>query len=508
MSKGNSLGNYIRNKRKEMDVPGGVSGLARRLHCSVSYLSRVERGNADGPSLKFLQEVSQVLKVEMKHLVQLKEQDSSSEGVHQGAGSSHGGEARKAPAGSTTRHAITVLTEPFRGHFQPQKRHPQEEWLEGDRIGLRADLDALAAAHVNVAEKLCGEGQAAEALDEQLKALAYFERLENWSMVAFCCLNAGRAYRQMSYDLVVAFEEQQSHLFEAQVWFERGYATFTEHVKDLSVEHLGRRTECLAQMARTDELLAVWLERTYEEPSIDFVPAEAHDALKRVLCAFYLERARIKREEALTQYEAWTTLLQSIEDDNAGGWENRQFLLGEAYHRIGIVYRDLAHCEADIRRRRKYQTECVAAFLKALQHRRTLASAFPKSREKTEKYLDRLANTHGEFGLSIQLQQDDKGVDKAAMREEAYWQFRVAETLYAALGLADNDPRVEYVSSHVIGIQIEEVPQSEIISRRRIDDLLAQSDFGSGVHPAFEYPMVYCLTTGKAAESVAEVDRT
>ena len=484
-----------------MDIPGGVSGLARRLGCSVSYLSRVERGNADGPSLKFLQEVSQILKVDLKHLVQLKEQDGSSERAPQGAGSSHGEEAGKSRLGSTTRHAITVLTEPLRGPLQPQERHPQEEALEGDRLGLRGDLDALAAAHVGVAEKFHDEGHAAESLVEQLRALAYFERLGNWGMAAFCCLNAGRTYRQMAYDLVAASDEQQSHLLEAQAWFERGYATFTEHVKMLSIEHLGRRTECLAQMARTDELIAGWLERSYEEQAVDFVPAEARDALKRALCAFYLERARVKREEALTQYEAWTALLRSAEDDKRGGWENKQFLLGEAYHRIGIVYRDLAHCETDTKRRGKYQSECVATFINALEHRRALASAFPNDRRRTEKYLDRLANTHGEFGLSIQLQQDDKGVDKAAMREEAYWQFRVAETLYGVLGLADADPRVEYISSHILGIQTEEVPQSEIISRRRVDELLAKCDFGSGEHPAFGYPMVYCLTGGKAAEA-------
>ncbi len=508
MSKGNALGNYIRNKRIETGTSGGVSGLARELGCSVSYLSRVERGNADGPSLKFLQEVSRILKVDLKHLVKLKEKDGSSEGTPQADGSSHGGEAGTTRAGSTTRQAITVLTEPQRGRRQPHKRPPQEEWLEGDRSGLRADLDSLAAAHVSMAQKFHDEGHAAESLDEQLRALEYFERLGNWSMIGFCCLSAGRAHRQMAYNPATAFKQQQGHLMEAEGWFERGYVTFTEHVKTLSLEHMGRRTECLAQRGRVNELIARQFQRSYEDQVTDFVPAEARNALTKALCHFYLERARIMREEAITQYEAWIDRLQSTEDGGGEGWENRQFLLGEAYHRVGIVYRDLAHSEADTKRRGKYQSECVAAFLKALEHRRVLASAFPSDQKRTEKYLDRLANTHGEFGLSIQLQQDDKGVDKAAMREEAYWQFRVAETLYAVLGLADDDPRVEYISSHVIGIQIEEVPQSEIIARRRVDDLLAESEFGSGQHPAFGYPLVYCLTGGKAAESGAGADKT
>lgn len=507
MSKDNTLGNYIRNKRKEMDIPGGVSGLARRLGCSVSYLSRVERGNADGPSLKFLQGVSQILKVELKHLVQLKEKDSSSEGALPKAGSNYSAEAGKTRAGSTTHHAITVLTESQGGQHQPQERCQQEEWLEGDQSGLRADMDLLAAAHIIIGEKLQVIGQSLESLSEQLRALAYFERLGNWSMAAFCCLNAGRACRQMAYDLAAAHEEQHNHLIEAQAWFERGYATFTEHVKTLSIEHLGRRTECLAQMARTDELIAGWLERSYEEQAVDFVPAEACDALKKALCTFYLERARIKREEALTQYEAWIALLQSTEDDRSKGWENKQFLLGDAYHRVGIVYRDLGHCETDTKRRQKYQSECVATFLNALKHRRALVSAFPNDRMSIHKCLDRLANTHGEFGLSIQLQQDDKGVNKAAMREEAYWQFRVAETLYGLLGLADADPRVEYISSHILGIQIEEVPQSEIISRQHVDEFLARCDFGSGEHPAFGYPMTFRLTGGEAVKSGAEADK-
>ena len=183
------------------------------------------------------------------------------------------------------------------------------------------------------------------------------------------------------------------------------------------------------------------------------------------------------------------------------------FMLAETYHQVGILCRDRAHAEADPLLRERHRADCIGAFLKALEYRRQLAKAFPGNQARTDKHLDRLANTHGEFGNSIQLQQSDPGVDGAAMREEAYWQFKVAWKLYVTLGLGTDEPPMEYIGDHIVSIQHDEGRQSDIIARQRVEELLSEANFGTREQPAFEYPITYRLGVAQKPGAASDADK-
>ena len=226
-----------------MNIPGGVSGLSRLLHCSVGYLSRVERGTADGPSSKFLEEVSRVLDVDLKRLVQMKEQDNAA-GRDQADGTASEGQS-ETRAGFAPRQ-LAELVAPRR-----QEPAPQRERMDVGGLSLRADLASVAAAHLDISEKLLKrKGYTDEALAEQHKALAVFETLEDWGGAAFSCFNVARIYRRLALDQTESPVDRLGHLLEAGSWLERAYKTFTGHLDDLSDEYLRRRTECLMQWAR------------------------------------------------------------------------------------------------------------------------------------------------------------------------------------------------------------------------------------------------------------------
>lgn len=498
MAKTNTLGNFIRNRRQELSILGGVSGLSRELGCSVGYLSRVERGNADGPSIKFLQEAAKVLKVDVKHLIQMKEQDGSAERDDKGNGTNMDGEQGKISAGSTMRQFAAVAA----GHQKEQTL--QSSQLDVDRLSLRADLDTLAKMHLGVAEKLLDKGYTAEALAEQRQALITFERLTDAAGIAFSCFNHGRVYRRLAFDQAASPVERIQFQQEAGDWFERSYTTFTENLDKLSEEYLGRRTECLVQWARTDELTGWLMARLNDDDNGAFPVLEAQTAMRSAVATFYSTRAREKRLEALSQYEAYISRLLAKDKEGADKkegtdeWEHIIFLLAETHHRIGVVCRDLAHVETNSQLGSQYRSQGIDAFFKALEHRRELVKAFPGDQTRISKYLDRLANTHSEFGNSLQLQQDDSGADEADMREEAYWQFKVAWKLYDILGMVSDEPSIEYVSDHILGIQQDEGRHSDIISRQRVEELLTASDFGTVKKPSFEYPMTARLDAKKA----------
>ena len=500
MAKSNVLGTFIRNKRQDKGFLD-VTSFARRLSRSVSYVSRVELGNSDGPSLKFLNEIAQVLEVDLKYLVELKELDNSSESAASESSARRIGSDEGIRLDEAVRRAVASSAR------LETNKGDGETVSHIETLGLRPDLDKLGKTHLDMAEKFLDRGMGEKCLEHLEHALGAYEQLGDGGGVALACFSIGRAHRRMAHDPSYEASARLNHLTAAHDWFGGGYAAFSENSALLSDELRGRMPECLSQWARTDEQIAMHIFQPEDTPGDglnDDIRMQAYIKMRSATQTYYKETARTKREIALTQYEEWIEQLDTRIKDETD--ERARYALSKelasTYQRLGVLCRDLGCAEgssAEIKN--KYRQMGVSAFLAALQRQRILVLACPDSPELIQRSLDRLANTHADFGVSILLHGGSEEASAlVAVREEAYWQFRVAQRLYAMLGFSSEDMRVDYVDSQLIGVEREQVLESEIVSRQNMERLLAQSDFGTSSHPAFGYPLTYHLGTDRAEE--------
>lgn len=503
MAKTNSLGNFIRNRRKEVGYPD-LTSFARHLSCSVSYMSRIELGNSDGPSLKFLGEIAQALQVDVKRLVRMKEQDNESGQLVpvDDGGEGHDGASNGIYLEAVVRNAVSVL-DPSSLNDLAETSLPDVE-----RLDVQADLKALGKAHLDVAEKFLAQKLEVPAMEQMMHALKAYELLRDEGGIGFTCFNLGRAHRRLVNASAPSPSGRLHHLIEAGSWFRRANAALTNDPERLSDEHRERIAECTSQWARSDEQIASLFVNLINEIGDEFGDAvvQAREGLRESARTLYLVRARAKRQTALAQSNAWIEQLNLRNNDikKVTGATRRKntFLLAEAYQRLGVLHRDLAFVETDNDVRSHIHWSGFLAFNEALQLRRTLVGDLYDP-VTTAQSLDRLANTHGDFGYSLMLHKGGTA-DAATVREEAYWQFKVARTLYGLLGMADDDPPVEFVDGHLSVIQREQGLDSDIISRRRIEELIARSDFGTKEKPAFGYPLLYCLDIEQVVAREAE----
>lgn len=518
MAESNFLGNFIKNRRKEKGF-SNTTRLARRLGCSVGYLSRIERSAADGPSLKFMRELAQVLDVDVKDLVRLKEQDGRPEQLKASHNSTmqKEGDPRKSSyrgrmMGGDASHAMMPIID-YR-----TERTLLSKQLNLDRLGLRSDYKNLGLTLFDIAQKLlvatklpdAEESKSeekpemrplvAESLDVLALALALFERLNDFGGTAFTHFKVGRVHRSASFDTSLSTSEQLHHLREANYSFERAYAIFSEHLDELPDEYMERRPECAVQWARSDEEIAYLCSRSNMDQTDEFdskTEAGIKEEYQRVILAFYLDRAKAKREAAVEQYQEWIATLCGRGEARDGNWEANMHRLAEAYHRLGVGCRDLAHASDDPQYSDRFYQKGIKAFHQALEHRKILALAFPDDPARTAEFLDRLANTHGQFGLSVQLQDNDSKAtserEDAVLKEEAFWQFQVSERLYRLLELAEEDPRVENARQYLVSIHTEHGLDSDILARQEIEAKLEATEFGTKTHPKLQYSVVYVL---------------
>ena len=530
MTKSNILGTFIRNRRKEIGFPD-VTSFARHLSRSISYVSRVEVGSSDGPSLKFLREVASALGVDVKHLLQMKEHDdshnrpkyNSEQTTSIGVASVERNSAAAENADlEVALHYALAAPDHFNGQTTDIGRvHaslPKANLVTGpdpltsyptNHSGVHLALKTQAETHLEMAEKLHVQHLWKEAHEELLLSLSIFERLEDAAGVAFACFGLGRLHRRMVHALLLNAAERVAQMMEAEKYFARAYQAFTQASQEIPDEYCDRVPECLAQWARTDEQIAKhfnYIDTENIDDVSDSAVKEKRDGLKKATQEFYMARAYAKRNSALMKYRVYIADLSS-----KLGEKSTQLLAG-TFHRLGVLCRDFSCSELKTSDRIRFGKAGIQALEVSLQYRRETAISLQSYQgavrerqdglkpQDTQKQLDRLANSHADLGLSLLLYLGLRSAenseasywkDVAAIQEEAYWQFKVARKLYSVMELESADPRVEYVDSHLIEIQKEQVQESDIVARQEIENQLAEAVFGTKEQPVYLYPLLY-----------------
>jgi transcriptional regulator with XRE-family HTH domain len=502
----NALGSFVRGRRQELRLT--LAALAKATGYSLGYLSRLELGQIpDGPSLACLERVAAALKLDLLTLTHLKDTPLLS-----------GRASEKTAAGPP---ATVILSEQeqeilsvFRSADEPAQqfllgeiRLFQSLWspagtpVGGDLSrGFERTLErfqkgrgeflqrcgAIARAYRDLGDQLMDFGRAAEALPVYQSAAAILELLLGpHPALALVQFRLGRVYLSLETKLArgdaaltvghqARTGHRACHLEDAARCFARASVGFRAReaphrgiTGDEEDELRGREPENLVQWALAMNQQADLMQTGPDRQAVAAVfPVDMHPV--------YLQHAQARRQEAQALYGDWMEELQQRPPS-----EERDQQLAEAHHRLGVLHRDMCLAVSEPAQRAEQYQGMRTAFGQSLALRRRLAGATHDPEERV-RYLNRLANTHQEFGRALFL-----AGEGTALYEQVLWQYQVSRQLNT-LYRSDYDPaQVRFLQQLAQMLEASVGEDTRVAARWHVTALLDQYDI-----PGLEYPLL------------------
>jgi transcriptional regulator with XRE-family HTH domain/tetratricopeptide (TPR) repeat protein len=465
-----ALGGYIRSRRKAKGMT--LLDLATRAGYSVGYISKLESGRIpEGPPLACLERMAGALEVDVLTLVRLKEAETC-------APQGNGETAEGLPMHLTPdeRDLITIyrtLDQRVRLFLRSQATLCQSHFGRDGTVPLvsnalpltsdglpaswrdRPDITdlyvAVARTYQELGEKWYEYGYGEESMVSYKEAEAMLTQLGRKKELALVRYRIARTYHRLGSEEQRSEDERLGLLNSTALLCSLMYRELSasEDPGDEEKEYL-------------PAVLAVWAAAITQIPKLVSTLHELPEEEERSIRGVYGHRARAKREEAERRYIDWLAVLRKRKKGR-----ERSRKEAETHHRLGLLYLRMAQ-EGDRTDASKMSRDHL---VKAIGIRRQLASQ--SSEADRDYYFRRLATSHLELGgMLYKSARSDR-------HEQAMWQYRVAMTLHPVYDPSNN----RYVEDLVFRIEEEIGQDARVVISRRIDELIAKSDFRNLDYP-------------------------
>lgn len=523
----NSFGTYIRSRRKALGMT--IADLAKRSEYSVGYISRLELGQADGPSSTALERLAQGLGCDVTVLLRLKDAGTQTPELPAGTKSDLEREMieqfrtaddrvqrylieqaqlsqmllGRADGPPDARHLLDRI-KPDAGSNEKKDNKPDVLPSSDKALGARvfgastqqdeSHLDRhllqLAGLYEDIGNDLLMLKHFSEAVDAYSNAENVYKRYEERGALARLHFFIGRTHRLRELQLLDNPSENVRWLQTAEYYFARADQEFKQvGVLALTDAQRERYPENLADWSRAINRIGYWICTNEKDLTVDDRTYVRRSSRLR---------AQVKLEEARKLTEEWIgeLLHRSVAcPTEAPARGKTEELLAEAYHRMAIIYQGEALLFQKIAEENslggqmtdpdgRNQASGIHAgvhafemsrenFRQAISRRKDFVRAASTSEEKGLR-LDRLANTHQNLGWTIQ-----HCCAEEQQYEMAAWQYAVAHGLNQLNETYPNQAQEVYLKSLGDSLVADVSPDLDAAMQRIIETMLTPERLSS-----------------------------
>ena len=518
----NRLGMFMRERRKELGKR--LIDIAEIASVTPGYISKLELGQiSDGPSLAAMGRLADALKVDVTVLTRLKEQDAGGQKpafAVPPTDDESNSELRREyiryfdTSGDRVRRNLVAHAQVSYSMLSDVSPPGNQDFLRriermspvgklesenSDASVLATVLTQVAEAYVALAYKLTDHRELAGALNACQEAEMIFRQAGNMAGAALSHFHMGRVYEMYCTDQP---DDALYKLHKSVESFELAAKGFSSQEK-LKDEYRERLPEALAKQAEMLLRMA-----SVEMDHLQMGGGDDPDIVrqrKQQFYARYYHQAQTLRARAVEEYEKWIAELNQ-RPTLYGKWLH---IMAEAHHRLGIVLRDEVTSarnrneilslpvDEDMQKMQRNTLASLKQFRQCVGWRQQLVRQHPEDGEDRNFYLNRLSNSHQEWGYTMHMTARPTASDQAVTDPEknvaAYgqilYQYQIAKRLNE-MYRPDYDPKqVEFLLALIDILQrdydLGETTRTAI--NQRIFRLLEQADF-TNLEYALEYP--------------------